>query len=112
MTGCSAAASTEATLTFICNDENISVTLTAEETARLAEILSRKKAEPLFGGVPSCGFTADVSITVSGTKYAIACDTCNSIRNCATLRCYTVKERDMAYIHALFENYGGYFPCI
>ncbi len=103
------------TLTFITdfteNNKNIQVTLTDEEAEEVISILDGNVYDPT-GGVPSCGFSNDISLKVGNRTYAIARDTCNYIQDCGNLKYFTVSDEEMTYIHELFEKYGGEFPCI
>ena len=36
----------------------------------------------------------------------------HGIRGILNEEFYDISKEDMEYIHALFEKYGGYFPCI
>ena len=99
-------------LTFISYDKNIKTTLPDEEALEVIRILDKKEYDLISAGVPSCGFDKNISLTVGNSTYAIACDTCNSILDCKRFRFFSVGEEDLAYIHSLFEKYGGYFPCI
>ncbi len=102
----------EVTLVFVYGEKNIRTELTAEETARVLAILNEKPYDPLFSGIPSCGFDSDISLMVGNRTYAIACDTCNTIQDMGCMRYFQVPREDIAYIHDLFQKYGGSFPCI
>lgn len=99
------------TLTFRYGETNITLELPREEAARVREILERREAEP-FSGIPSCGFTPDISLTVGGSVFCLACDTCNILREGIAGAFCTISQEDMEYLHTLFGQYGGYFPCI
>ncbi len=101
------------TLHFCCYDNNIVQELTAEESAKVIEILNGNTYDNIYiSGVPSCGFSKEVSFEIGGRFYAVAMDTCNNMQDCGTLRFFDISEEGMDYIHTLFEKYGGYFPCI
>ena len=101
--------SEDATVTLQFND--IVQELTAEESAKVIEILNGNPYDPL-SGVPACGFSKEVSFEIGGRFYAVAMDTCNNMQDLGTLRFFPVTEDQINYIHALFEKYGGYFPCV
>ena len=101
--------SEDATVTLHFND--IVQELTAEESAKVIEILNGNPYDPL-SGVPACGFSKEVSFEIGGRFYAVAMDTCNNMQDLGTLRFFPVTEDEINYIHALFEKYGGYFPCV
>ena len=107
------AADQDVTLLFIYEDKNITATLTDEEAAKVIEILNGNTYDPLFLiGYPSCGFWNTVALKVGDRTFSIASDTCNCIRDLGNLMYFDIPEEDMAYIHSLFEKYGGYFPCV
>ena len=102
----------DVTLTFICGEDNIRVTLDDEEAEKVIDILNGKKYASISSGVPSCGFDKNISLKVGGQTFAIACDTCNYIQDLGNFRYFDIPIEDMKYIHSLFQKYGGYFPCI
>lgn len=102
----------EVTLTFIYGEENICVTLADDEAEKVIGILNGNPYDSISSGFPSCGFDKNISLKVGDRTFAIACDTCNSIQDLGNLRYFDIPTEDMAYIHSLFEKYGGYFPCI
>lgn len=107
------AADQDVTLLFIYEDKNITATLTDEEAAKVIEILNGNTYDPFFLiGYPSCGFWNTVALKVGDRTFSIASDTCNCIRDLGNMMYFDIPEEDMAYIHALFEKYGGYFPCV
>ena len=113
--GCSKTSVSEdadVTLTFICGDKDISVTLEASEAEKVIDILNGNNYDSFLTGVPSCGFDKNISLKVGGRTFAIACDTCNCIQDISNLRYFDIPEEDMEYIHSLFEKYGGHFPCV
>lgn len=101
------------TLYFRCYDNDIVQELTAEEAAKVIEIVNGNAFKSTFVyGVPSCGFSKEVSLKIGGRYYAVAMDTCNNMQDLGTLQYFDISEEGVDYIHALFEKYGGYFPCI
>lgn len=102
----------EVTLIFIYESENIQVTLTDEEAAKVTQILDGNAYDPsVLIGFPSCGFNENVAIKVGDRRFAIACDTCNCVLDLGNGLFFDVSKEDISYIHSLFERYGGYFPC-
>lgn len=89
---------------------DIDVELTEEETERLRSIFEGKDCEDLFS-IPSCGFDGDVSIRFGSSVFSPAMDSCSGVRWGLT-RYFDVTAEEIDYIHALFEKYGGFFPCI
>ncbi len=113
--GCSSThlnTSADVTLTFIFGEENICVTLEADEAKNVIRILNGRSYSSIASGMPSCGFNPNVSLSVGGRSFAIACDTCNCVQDLSNLRFFDISQEDVEYIHSLFEKYGGYFPCI
>ena len=107
------AANQDVTLLFIYEDKNITATLTDEEAAKVIEILNGNTYDPtILLGSPSCGFWEDVALKVGERTFSIASDGCSCIRDGSNRMYFDIPEGDMAYIHALFEKYGGYFPCV
>ncbi len=100
------------TLDFVYEQTNIHVTLTEEEAAKVIEILNGNTYDPILLGYPACGFQRDIALHVGSRKFSIACDGCNCIFDANRFHYFDIPQEDMAYIHALFEKYGGYFPCI
>lgn len=86
--------------------------LTPEESARVIEILKGGYTESLFGSTPACGFSPDVAIEAGLFRFLPAMDTCNWLGCGSTLCMLNVTTEEMAEIHAIFEKYGGHFPCI
>ena len=99
-------------LCFIYGDQNIRVLLPDTEAQEVIRILDGKSYDSIFDGVASCGFDENISFKVDGRTYAIARDTCNTLQDMGNLRYFSVSQADMAYIHTLFEEYGGHFPCV
>ncbi len=102
----------EVHLTFIYGDENISVTLAAEEAEQVRDILDGCSYDSRFAGIPSCGFHENISLRIGNRVFAVACDTCNCIQDLDNLRYFHIPIEDMEYIRSLFEKNGGYFPCL
>ncbi len=102
----------DVTLTYIYLDKNISVPLEKDEAEKVIDILDGNTYDAIFAGVPSCGFDKNVSLEVGGRVFAIARDTCNCIQDLGNLRFFDVSHEEIAYIHSLFEKYGGHFPCV
>ena len=103
---------TDISLTFIYEEENITVTLEDDEAEKVIAILNGNHYDPISYGHPSCGFDKNISLKVDGRSYAIARDACNRIQDLGNLRYFDISIENMEYIHSLFEKYGGYFPCV
>lgn len=102
----------EVTLTYIYGDKDINVVLTDEEAEKVIEILNGNSYDPFSTAVPSCGFSNNISLTVGHHRFDVARDTCNTLLDCGALRYFEVSQEAIDYIHALFESYGGSFPCV
>ena len=100
-------------LIFIYEEENIHVTLTSDEAAKVVEILDGNTYDPsILLGFPSCGFHENVALKVGNRSFLIASDCCNCILDLENKLYFNIPQEDIAYIHSLFESYGGYFPCV
>lgn len=92
-------------------DTHFKQQLTPEESARIIEILKGGYTSFNLIGTPSCGFRSDIAIEVGTLRLLPANDTCNWLACGSTFQMLNVSEEEMAEIHAIFENYGGFFPC-
>ena len=90
---------------------HVEAVLTPEESARVIEILKGGYTSTQLGSVPSCGFRWDIAIVVGPFRFLPANDTCNWFACGTTLLMLNVSKEEMAEIHAIFEKYGGFFPC-
>ena len=99
-----------ATLTYKVNGKDIEATLTQEETLLVAKILRGKIA--YRDAWLSCGFSTDASITIDGVTYCLARDSCGYMQIGDTAKKITLRDSERAEIEAIFEKYGGKFPCI
>ena len=102
----------DVTLNFQVYGENICVKLPEDEAQKVIEILDGNSYRSFLDGIPSCGFSEEVSLQVGSQVFAIAQDTCNCVQGMGGLGYFNIPEEDIDYIHSLFEQYGGYFPCI
>jgi len=100
------------TLTFAVHGEDIRVVLPDDEAARVIDIIDGNHYDPMGYGIPACGFGVDVTLKVGMRTFAIAQDKCGCVRDLGNLRFFSISDEDIQYIHALFEKYGGYFPCV
>lgn len=103
--------SANVTLTYIYGGKDITVTLSTAEAEKVTQILDGKSYKSAFS-IPSCGFSADISLKVGNRVYAVARDTCGCIQDMGNLRYFNISEDEIDYIHALFKQYGGKFPCV
>ena len=102
----------EITLTFVYEDKDISAVLEGDEAEQIRTILAGHAYNSLLSGIPSCGFSENISLKVGNRIFAIACDNCNNIQDLSNLKYFDIPAEDMEYIRTLFVKYGGYFPCI
>ena len=112
LTGCTKISVTDkspAILTFKHGDKNITEALNKEETEEIKSIFDRKA---LYSDSPSCAFSEGVSIAFGDQVFAIACDDCNIVKDCASGKFFSVSEAEKAIIIDIFESHGGYFPCV
>ena len=105
-------AGSEVTLIFAVGDKNISEKLTEDEAARMIEILDGNSLTNRVRGIPSCSFDENVAIKIGSRTYAIALDTCGTVMETVSNKYFNISDEDIAYIHSVFEKYGGYFPCV
>ena len=100
------------TMTYKINGSDICVTLPDDEAEKVIAIMDGKAYSTDFLGTPSCGFDKNVSLKIGNRTYAIACDTCGTIMDWRTSRYFYIDKEEIAYIHDLFQKYGGKFPCV
>lgn len=100
----------QATLKFIYADKEIVQVLDADDTAKIVEMFSGKALDG--NSTPSCGFDDDISITFGNQVFAIACDDCAVVKDCKSNKYFDITSEDKEYLVSLFEEYGGFFPCV
>lgn len=86
------------------NTETIVETLTAEESAKVRQILMSAKHNAGIGG---CAYSEEISFTFGDQVFAVANDGCATVWDIKNEKYYEVDKEDWAYIEALFERYGG-----
>jgi len=104
---------TEALLEYHYSNKDISIVITDEDNMQtLKEIL---KGIPHMD-YPSCGFSNNVSITMTnGNKRIVFCpanDTCPLLRINSSDRYIDITEDDKIRLYGVLEKYGMTFPCI
>ena len=97
------------TITYSCNGTAFTEALSRDETALVAEILNGKTEH---SDDPSCGFTEDISITIDGATFALACDGCGIVKDCATGNYISISESERSRLEELFTSRGGSFPYV
>ena len=98
---------TKATLTFKYNGIDVSVTLSEEESDAVKNIFNNKH---LYIDNPECAFTEDVSVRFGDMVFCIACDSCSVIKY--QDKYFSISDSDRETINRIFENHGGFFPCV
>ena len=116
LTGCSrvslhSTASGEVTYTY--GEVSFTESLTDDEVKSVVQILDGKQQSSgdVFG-VPACGFSEEISITIDGTTFALACDDCGVVKNCGNGHYITISEEERDTLEAIFTSRGGKFPCV
>ena len=89
---------------YVGNTETIVETLTAEESAKVRQILMDAKHNAGIGG---CYYSEQISFTFGDQVFAVAWDGCETIWDVQNDKYYEVDKEEWAYIEALFEQYGG-----
>ena len=97
------------TIMYTYGDVTFTDTLSAAEVAEAAKILNGKIT---FADYPACGFDEDISFTIDGVTFALACDKCGLVKNCDTGLYITISEAQRAVLEAMFTSRGGRFPCV
>ena len=96
--------SDEVKLIHTDDERDIQVVLPDDEASKIRDILDGK-IYLLFPGTPACGFLLCHGFSIGDTFYAVAIDTCGTIMNCSSDRFFDVSEKEINYIHSLFETY-------
>ena len=104
----------EALLEFYYDDISISVTITDEdELLLLKQILNGRL---YFRSDLHCGFTTDVSVTMTNGKKSItfcpANDGCPLLRIGTSRRYLELSTESLAKLHEILGKYGMFFPCV
>lgn len=92
-------------------------TLTKEEVAAVAGVLSGKFHHSSLLVMPSCGWDWDIAIIIDGTRYMLALDTCGTVYVGGVIPgstfCYIdISDAEQDILEAVFTSRGGTFPCI
>lgn len=95
----------EVKLIHIDDEQDIQVVLSDDEASKIRDIMDGK-IYYLFPGTPACGFLTCHGFSIGDTFYAVAIDSCGTIMNCSSDRFFDVSEKEITYIHSLFEKYG------
>ena len=86
------------------DEQDIQVVLPDDEASKIRDILDGKIYH-LFPGTPACGFLSCHGFFIGDTFYSVAIDSCGTIMNCSSDRFFDVSEKEINYIHSLFEKY-------
>ena len=102
---------TEITLKYHYIDKKIDLKITDENDI---QVIKENLKGISYADNPSCGFSLDISITLSdGQKSIVLCPACDS---CAIARIGDssryIKMKDRKAFEAVLEKYGFLFPCV
>lgn len=104
--------STSASLRYHYAEKSVDMKVTESDLKDLKEILVGRS----YPESPSCGFNADISITLTnGIKsitFCPACDTCSVIRIGNTNRYIGIRDDQRKRLDAILAKYGMLFPCV
>ena len=98
-----------AVLTYSYEDIYIWEELYGGDVDAVVKILDGKIETP---DNPSCGFSEDISITIGGNTFALACDHCGIVKNCTTGKYISISDAERDILEKLFTGRGGKFPCV
>jgi len=94
-------------------DVSISVVITDENDILVLQEMLRGRS---FRDSLACGFSADISITMTNggrsIKFLPANDGCLILRIGDSNRYIRVTDDAIKRLHEIFVRYGGFFPCI
>lgn len=96
-------------LKYVYGSTDIEAVLSEEESKQVIDMFDGKVLDK---NRSSCGFSKDISITVEGVTYAIACDSCGRIKNCKNNQYFNISAEERNVIEQIFKKYGGKFPCV
>jgi len=102
---------TEVTIKYHYNDKKVDVRVTDEKDIKA---IKENLEEASYVDHPSCGFSLDVSITLSNGEESIvlcpACDQCAIARIGESNRYINIKDRKV--FETVLRKYGVLFPCV
>jgi len=102
---------TEITLKYHYNDKKVDVMVRDEKDIKA---IKENLKEVSYIDHPSCGFSLDVSITLSNGEESIvlcpACDSCATARIGESSRYISIKDRKA--LESVLRKYGVSFPCV
>lgn len=75
----------------------------------VAAILNGKRE---YRDNPACCFSEDISITIGKYTFALACDSCGVVKDCATGKYIFISDAERDVLENLFTSRGGKFPCV
>ena len=101
--GCSSVSADGAELVYNEGQVQINTVLTDEEAEAVAAAFDNKL---LYSDNPSCGFSADYSITCGGREFWIAGDGCTIVKDCESGKFFTISDADRSMIDGLVEKYS------
>ena len=98
-------------LTYQRGVQRIQRNLDSEEAQQVIDILNGKRYFEMSWDTDTCDFDKSVSLTVDGTVYAIAKDSCSMLKNLSNDELILLTDAEHAVIVGLFDTYGGVLPC-
>lgn len=96
-------------LTYSYGDIYIWEELYGKDVADVVEILNGKLEH---NDNPACGFDDEISITIGGRTFALACDSCGVVKDCTTGKYIYISDGERDILESLFTSRGGKFPCV
>lgn len=105
--GCSQQSVAE--ITYNYGDKNIKASLSESESNELSDIFSGKT---VYSDNPSCGFSENVSVKISGKVYMPACDGCEIIKVGLGFEYFNISDAERDSLDEIFAKYGAIFPCV
>ena len=85
------------------------VDLTPEESKTIKKILNYKIQTK---DNPACGFNQDIAIEFGKMSFSPACDGCGIVKVGNTGKYIGISKKNKDKIVAIYEKYGGVWPCV
>ena len=98
-----------AVITYSYGDIHIWEELYGKDVDEVVKILNGKVE---YNDNPACGFSEDISITIGGYTFALACDSCGVVKNCTSGKYIYISDAERDVLEKLFTSRSGKFPCI
>lgn len=104
--------SARVTLTFNHGGKRIQRALNQEESNQIIEIINNKRYFDMSWDTESCSFDKNVALTVDGTVFAVAKDSCGMLKDLSNDELILLTDAEHSVIVTLFDTYGGILPCL